>query len=147
MEKQNPIEEAKRYLANSKEILKEKAVKDGDNYTDSKYTRMAGNCMWNGCLLALKHTLGLHAKRGQRLDIQDFKTAASKRNKKLLNDVVEGYNIMHLYMGYDGTKDAAIVLSGIKRMQNIIRWCESNAPQPLNGTKTAAKRTRKTKKE
>ncbi len=150
MEMKDPIEEARRYLQNAKDILRDKAIKDGDFYTDSKYTRMAGNCMWNGCLIALKYALGLKAKRGQRLDIKDFQESASKRNKKLLNEVNEGYNIMHLSMGYDGTKDVGTIASGIKRMNNIIDWCEINAPRTLSDTtakdKPRAKRT-KTKKE
>jgi len=36
MEIQNPILEAKRYLDNAKQILSEKAGKDGDYYSDSK---------------------------------------------------------------------------------------------------------------
>ena len=134
----NPIAEAKRYLSNAKTILKEKAIKDGDFYTDSKYTRMAGNCMWNGCLIALTYTLNLKISRGQRLDINDFKEAATKRNKKLLNYIVEGYNIMHLYMGYDGTKSVGTISDGVKIMKSIIDWCEVNAPQSLNGTKVKA---------
>ena len=150
MEKKNPIEEAKRYLANAKEILRNKAKKDGDFYQDGKYTRMAGNCMWNGCLIALKPALGLTVKRGQRLDIDDFKEAASKRDKKLLSNVVEGYNIMHLSMGYDGTTAVGVVSNGVKVMGNIIAWCEANAPKPvaLSGTKTSARKrtTKRTKK-
>ena len=139
-EKTNPIAEAKRYLSNAKTILKDKAIKDGNNYTDSKYTRMAGNCMWNGCLIALSYALNLTPSRSQRLDINDFKAAATKRSKKLLSDIVEGYNIMHLFMGYDGTKDVKVIASGLERMNNIIDWCEANAPKALNGTKTAKKR-------
>ena len=135
-EQKNPIAEAKRYLANAKEILRDKAIKDGDYYTDSKYTRMAGNCMWNGCLLALQYSLNIKVSRGQRLDINDFKASATKRNKKLLNDVIEGYNIMHLYMGYDGTKAVGVITNGIKVMQSIISWCEANAPKSLSGTTT-----------
>ena len=143
MEKKNPIEEAKRYLANAKEILRDKAKKDGDFYQDGKYTRMAGNCMWNGCLIALKPALGLTVKRGQRLDIDDFKEAASKRDKKLLSNVVEGYNIMHLSMGYDGTTAVGVVSNGVKVMGNIIAWCEANAPKPvaLGRTKTSARKS------
>lgn len=140
MENKDSIEEAKRYLANAKEILRDKAKKDGDCYKDSKYTRMAGNCMWNGCLIALSYVLNIPTKKGQRLDIKDFKEAASKRNKKLLNDVNEGYNILHLFMGYDGTKDVQTIKSGIQRMQNIIEWCEKNAPKSLNGTKRSTRK-------
>ncbi len=139
LEKQNPIEEAKRYLSNAKEILRDKAIKDGEYYLDSKYTRMAGNTMWNGCLIALQYALRLQPQKGQRLDIQDFKAAASKRNKKLLNDINEGYNIMHLYMGYDGTKAVGVVANGVKVMKNIIVWCENNT-SGLNGVKTRSNR-------
>ena len=136
----NPIAEAKRYLSNAKTILKEKAIKDGIYYTDSKYTRMAGNCMWNGCLIALSYALNLTPSRNQRLDINDFKAAATKRSKKLLTDIVEGYNVMHLYMGYDGTKSVGTISDGVKIMKSIIDWCEANAPKALNGTKTTKKR-------
>ncbi len=143
MEKKNPIEEAKRYLANAKEILRNKAKKDGDFYQDGKYTRMAGNCMWNGCLIALDYALGIQRKKGQRLDIDDFKTAAAKRDKKLLSNVVEGYNVMHLSMGYDGTKLVSTISGGVKVMGNIIAWCEANAPKPvaLGRTKTSARKS------
>ena len=127
MERENPIEEAKRYLNNAKEILRDKAIKDGDTYTDSKYTRMAGNTMWNGCLIALKHSFGLKTQRGRRLNIDDYKKAATNRDKKLLTDINEGYNIMHLYMGYDGIKDVQTIQGGIKRMEKIINWCERNS--------------------
>ncbi|MBQ3656580.1 MAG: DUF5618 family protein [Bacteroidales bacterium] len=127
MECDNTIDEAKRYLDNAKEILRDKAVKQDGYYTDSKYIRMAGNTMWNGCLLILADIFHLKPKKGRRLDINDFKEAVSKRSKKLLNDVVEGYNIMHLYMGYDGTKDVPVVQSGVQKMENIIEWCEQNS--------------------
>ena len=54
MEKKNPIEEAKRYLQNAKDVLKNNTTVDNDGYySDSKYVRMAGNTAWNGCLIAL----------------------------------------------------------------------------------------------
>ncbi|WP_448529646.1 DUF5618 family protein [Raineya sp.] len=50
----NPIEEAKRYVANAKAILAEKAKIEGKYYNDPKYVRMAGNTLWNGVLIALE---------------------------------------------------------------------------------------------
>ena len=101
-------------------------------------------------MIALKPALGLTVKRGQRLDIDDFKEAASKRDKKLLSNVVEGYNIMHLSMGYDGTTAVGVVSNGVKVMGNIIAWCEANAPKPvaLGSTKASARKrtTKRTKK-
>lgn len=132
MESENPIIEAQRYFDNAKEILRDKAQKRGDYYSDSKYTRMAGNTMWNGCLIALTYALDVKPQKGQRLDINDYKMVASKRSKKLVNDIVEGYNIMHLSMGYDGTKSVDVIQGGIKIMTNIIDWCKKNAPTLKN---------------
>ena len=54
MEKKNPIEEARRYVANAEEVI-QKANYDPELkiYTDGKYIKMAGNTLWNGCLIAL----------------------------------------------------------------------------------------------
>lgn len=130
MEKKDPIQEARRYLANAKTILKDKAVKNGNCYTDSKYTRMAGNTMWNGCLIVLEYALKLEKKKDQRLEVKDFKEAASKRSIKLNKEICEAYNILHLSMGYDGTTSYATIQDGISHMENIITWCERNAPKP-----------------
>ena len=127
MEKTNPIEEAKRYVANAKMILKEKAIKDGLLYQDSKYVKLAGHALWTGCLLALQYALKIEQKKGHRLDIKDFKEAASKRNKKLLAYVTSGYNIMHLSMSYDGEKSYGVSKSGVDIANEIIKWCENNA--------------------
>ena len=136
----NPIAEARRYVANAKTILKEKAIKDGNRYTDSKYIKMAGHTLWTGCLLALTFALKIETKKGQRLDIKDYKAAAAKRNQKLLELLISGYNVMHLYMSYDGEKLYSISQSGVKTANEIIDWCEANAPKALNGTKTTKKR-------
>ena len=66
-ELKNPIKEAERYLANARQILSEKAEKDGNYYNDSKYVRMAGNTMWNGVLIALDAALNVKGdlKSGQ----------------------------------------------------------------------------------
>ena len=58
MEINNLIEEARRYVANAKEVI-QKANYDPELkiYTDSKYIKMAGNTLWNGCLIALDAAL------------------------------------------------------------------------------------------
>ena len=55
MEKKNPIEEARRYVDNAKEILRENGELDTETrlYGDSKYVRMAGDTLWKGVLLIL----------------------------------------------------------------------------------------------
>lgn len=126
MEKKNPIEEARRYVANAKEVIK-KAEYDPEQkrYTDSKYIRMAGNTLWNGCLIAMDAALGVSdkMKKGQRPDISDFKAAAAKRDKKLLNKILDGYDTMHLHMGYDGTPVKKTCDAGFELATEIIDRC------------------------
>ena len=124
MEQKDPILEARRYLDNAKEILRDKAVKEDNFYQDSKYVKLAGHAMWTGCMIALDHALGIKKQRGRRKDIDDYKAAAAKVDKKLLYYVESGYNIIYMGMGYDGEKKATIVDICIETMNYIIDWCE-----------------------
>ena len=123
MEKKNPIEEARRYVANAEEVIK-KAGYDSElkRYTDGKYVRMAGNTLWNGCLIALDALFGINKRKG-RPDIDKYKADASKRDKKLLAFVVDGYNTLHLSMGYDGNKSKKVCDSGFECANAIIDRC------------------------
>ena len=80
-ELKNPIYEAERYLQNAREILSEKAGKEGDYYSDRKYVKMAGHTAWCGVLLALDGVLGIKKglKRNQRPDFNDYQEAVSKK--------------------------------------------------------------------
>jgi len=127
MEYVNPILEAKRYLDNAKEILSEKASKEGNYYTDSKYVRMAGNTAWNGVLIALDSVFKIKTKSKQRISIDDYKTAAAKRNKQMLTMIMSGYQTLHMAMGYDGNKAYKVCQSGIDDAKRIIDWCEKNS--------------------
>ena len=51
----NPIEEARRYVANAEEIIK-RSTYDPETklYKDKKFVRIAGDTLWKGCLIALK---------------------------------------------------------------------------------------------
>ncbi|MBR0539641.1 MAG: DUF5618 family protein, partial [Bacteroidales bacterium] len=51
----NPVTEARRYVENAKELLKNHGQLDYETqlYQDRKYVRMAGNTLWNGVLLIL----------------------------------------------------------------------------------------------
>jgi hypothetical protein len=127
MEAKNPIQEAKRYLANAKEILSEKAGKDGNYYSDSKYVRMAGDTAWKGALIALDSIFHVKKRSNQRVSVEDYKVAVSKQNRKLLTSVNEGYQILHLSMGYDGTKTYKVCQAGLEEAKRIIDWCETNS--------------------
>ncbi|MBR4535319.1 MAG: DUF5618 family protein [Bacteroidales bacterium] len=66
MEQKNPIEEARRYVANAKDTIK-KANYDPElkSYTDSKYIKTAGNILWGGCLIALDAVLQVRKGKGR----------------------------------------------------------------------------------
>jgi len=122
-EQRNPIDEARRYVANAEEVIK-KANYDPEmkRYTDSKYVKMAGNTLWNGCLIALDALFGISRRKG-RPDIDKYKKAAGECDKKLLAFVVDGYNTMHLSMGYDGIKQKKICDTGFEVANEIIDRC------------------------
>lgn len=129
MEKKNPYEEARRYLQNAKDLLKNNTTIEDGFYSDSKYVRMAGDTAWKGCLIALDATFGVSAKKkkGSRLSIDDFKAIVSKRDQKLNVYVVSGYNEMHLHMGYDGEKKVNLAKSAFSTAKDIIDRCEKLA--------------------
>lgn len=122
-EKKNPIEEARRYVANAKEtIIKAEYDPEIKLYKDSKYVKTAGNILWNGCIIAIEATLKIKEKG--RPSIDKYIEAAAKRDKKLLTFIKEGYTTMHLNMGYDGTKAKKTCEAGFLLANAIIDRCE-----------------------
>ena len=128
MEAENPIEEARRYVSNAEEVIK-KANYDPETklYTDSKYVKTAGDILWKGCLIALDSILQVRKGKG-RPDIEKYKEAAGKRDRKLLAYIVGGYDIMHLTMGYDGTKNKKVCDVGFDNANAIIDRCAALYP-------------------
>lgn len=122
-ELKNPIEEARRYVTNAEENI-EKAVYDPEtkSYLDSKYVKTAGDILWKGCLIALDAVL--HVRQGKgRPSIDKYKEAAKKRDGKLLAAIVVGYDILHLTMGYDGTRGKKVCDAGFEYANDIINRC------------------------
>ena len=123
MEQKNPIEEARRYVANAKEIIQNANYDPTLKiYTDNKYVKTAGNILWCGCLVALDAVLEIPRGKG-RPSIEKYKEAAGKRDQKLLAAIVGGYDTMHLYMGYDGTRSKRICADGFSFANAIINLC------------------------
>ena len=124
----HPIREAERYLDNAKQILSEKAGKDGNYYQDSKYVRMAGNTAWNGVLIALDGVLDVrkNLKSRQRPDIKDYQEAMAKKDSKMTKPFHEAYEILHLSLGYDGVTYRKVVQSGMDHAKMILAWAEKN---------------------
>ena len=128
MVKKDPIEEARRYVANAEEvIMKANYDPELNIYMDGKYVKMAGNTLWNGCLIALDALFGISKRKG-RPDIRKYKEEAAKRDKKLLASIVGGYDTMHLSMGYDGTRNKKVCDSGFESANDIINHCAKLMP-------------------
>ena len=122
-EKQNPIEEARRYVDNARDVIvRANYDEELKMYTDGKYVKMAGNTLWNGCLVALDAVFGIRKYRG-RPSIDKYKEMAAQRDRKLLAEIVKGYDIMHLSMGYDGTKSKKVCNVGFDNANAIIDRC------------------------
>jgi len=131
MELKNSIEEARRYVANAKEVIKKANYDPELNiYMDGKYVKMAGDTLWKGCLIALDAVLDIRKGKG-RPSIEKYKEAAAKRDRKLLATIVAGYETMHLVMGYDGTKNKKVCDAGFEAANDIIDRCAMLRPEPV----------------
>ena len=126
----NPVEEARRYVQNAKDILNEKAKLnvEGGYYEDRKYVRMAGNTLWNGVLLILDAVFHVKKSKNSRPHFIDYEKAIAQRDLKLLDIVNMGYDALHLSMGYDGNPRKASCQDGIQLANNIIDRCASMLP-------------------
>ena len=124
----NPIKEAERYLDNAKQILSEKAGKEGYFYSDPKYVKMAGNTAWNGVLVAIDATLGVRKnfKKGTRPDIIDYQKALYAKDKKIYPYFTSAYDTLHKSMGYDGILKYKIVQSGMEDANAILSWASKH---------------------
>ncbi len=116
----NNITEAKRYLANAKEILSEKAGKEDGYYKDRKYVKMAGYTAYSGVLVALDGLFGI--KKKGRKTVDWYQGELAKLDKKMLNVFNSAYELLHLVMGYDGALDADFATAGLSKAETIINW-------------------------
>ena len=131
MEQSNPIDEARRYVANAQEIIqKSKYDPVTKLYLDKKYVRIAGDTLWKGCLIALDAVLNVRQGKG-RPSIEKYKEAAAKRDGTLLKFINLGYNTLHLSMGYDGNKDKRVCDAGFANAKDIINRCAMLMPAPV----------------
>ncbi len=118
----NIKEITEKYLYNAITILSEKAGKEEGFYKEKKYVQMAGNTLWNGVLEALNYKFPQISKGKGSPDIEKYKEAVAKENKKMLNHLQTGYNYMHLYMGYDGDLNYQTSRTAIVEAKIIIDW-------------------------
>jgi len=127
-ELKHPIREAERYLQNARQMLSEKAGKDGAYYSDKKYVKLAGHAAWSGILVALDGVLGIDARRkkDQRPDFKYYQEAVSKIDSKINRPLLNSYETLHKVLGYDGNLNFKIVQSGLEEAQYIIDWADKH---------------------
>lgn len=125
----DPIAEARRYVANAEEIIqKSKYDPETKSYRDKKYVRIAGDTLWKGCLIALDAVFNVR-KGKSRPSIKKYQEAIKKRDGKLLQYVNNGYETMHLFMGYDGSREKKVCDAGFERANAIIDHCAMLLPK------------------
>jgi len=124
----NPMNEAERYIQNARQILSEKAGKDGEYYSDKKYVKMAGHTAWCGVLVALDAVLNMRkgSKLSKRINFKDYQEAVSKVDKKMNRALLNSYETLHIVLGYDGNLRYDIVQGGLKEAQYIIDWASKH---------------------
>ena len=118
-----PTEEARRYIDNAREILRNKARKEDRYYQDAKYVKMAGNTAYSGILVALDHLLS--PKKKGRKDVSWYKEQLATLDKKVLEAFVSAYDTLHLSLGYDGNPSEKVAHSGLEDAETIISWVET----------------------
>ena len=126
----DPVEEARRYVQNAKELLNERGNLDTELqlYQDRKYVRIAGNTLWNGVLLILDAVFHVKTKQRKHPDVGDYRDAIADRDKKLLSLFVTGYEVMHIAMGYDGIQSKSTCQDGFRLANDIIDRCTVMLP-------------------
>ncbi|MGX5858089.1 DUF5618 family protein [Dyadobacter jiangsuensis] len=117
------VNEARRYVNNAKELLRDKAGKDNGVYQDRKYVRLAGHAAYLGVLVALDKLFDV--KKGTRKSVEWYQEQLRKTDRKLLDSFNSAYDTLHLAMGYDGNISAGVSADGITTAENIINWVET----------------------
>lgn len=119
---ENTVQEARRYLDNAKELLREKARKDGKYYQDKKYVKLAGHAAYSGVLIALDVLIG--EKKGRK-SVEWYQEKLRKIDRKALDAFNTIYNVLHLSMAYDGERNVFISKEGLKEAEELINWVET----------------------
>jgi hypothetical protein len=115
--------EAMRYMDNAKQCLKNTTIED-NRYIDSKYVKMACGTAYSGLLIGLEGYLilkGIDKPKGKtRKSIEFYQENLSKLDKKMLNTLVDAYQILHLYGYYDGLQNVRVIKEGFKLANELI---------------------------
>ena len=124
--KTEAIEEARRFLTNARDILKQKAGKEDGYYQDRKYVMMAGHTAYVGVLVALDSLLG---QKQTRKSVEWYQTKLAPLDRKLSSRFAAVYDTLHLAMAYDGNLSAKVAKAGLEDADWIINWVEGRLGQ------------------
>ena len=133
--KEKYYSEAMRYMENAKEYLKD-AKKDGNYYQDKKYVKTACGVAYCGLLEGLEGFLRLKdikPKGKQRKSIEFYQENLARIDKKMLNRLINAYQILHLWGYYDGVKSVSILKEGFDEAYKIIETIKPSNGTPVNG--------------
>ena len=119
----DPVEEARHYVNNARQILSQKAEKEDGYYKDPKYVKTAGHQAYTGVLVALDGIIPA-PKRGRRSE-EWYRKNLAVLDQKLLDTFNDAYNSLHLAMGYDGNRSASVAEAGLQEAERIISWVEN----------------------
>ena len=122
-----PVAEARRYVDNAKEVLKERGQFNEETlrYDDNKYVKAAGHYLWHSVLIMLDAVFKVKTKSHPHPDIKSYYEAVNQRDKKLLAFVSDGYKTLHIAMGYDGNPRKAVCDDGFQLANEIIERCKT----------------------
>ena len=127
----HPIQEAERYLSNARNILSEKAEKNGDYYNDRdrKHIKKAGNTAWDGVSLALDAVFGIKRNKKKWVNIKDYQSAMAEKDPKMTKPLYSTYATLCLALGCDGTLSCNIVQIGFEQAEEMINWAAKQYKQ------------------
>ncbi|MFA6572148.1 MAG: DUF5618 family protein [Bacteroidota bacterium] len=122
-----------RYIDNARANLKLAGIED-KFYIDKKYVQTACGVAYVGMLKALDLLFDLKKvpkKRGRK-SIDYYRTNLTKIDKKLLNHLNSGYNLLHLDGYYEGVSYINAIEAGL---ENAIAIINALKPYSKNGVK------------
>jgi hypothetical protein len=131
MKHKNPYHEAIRYLDNARDTLKLAGTED-KFYVNKKYVKTACGTAYSGMLKALDFLFEIKSvpRRRGRKSIEYYKGTLSGLDKKLLKNLNNGYELLHLYGYYDGGTSINSIIDGFDDALSII---ETLKPYSKNG--------------
>ena len=126
--KQEAYAEAMRYVQNATEIL-QKAHKEDKHYCDRKYVRIACGTAYSGVLVALDGYLKLKGiPEPKRKSIDYYRKSIGQIDRKLLADLNDAYDTLHLSGYYDGNLRAGVIREGFDAACDIIERLKPLSP-------------------